>query len=126
MSSFQLTEFVRRRGVGKAGKAVNIRSNFFEVTKLPTVVIHHYDVSISNDVSPPVNRRIFEQLTKSYRTSDLGGAQPVFDGRKNIFSAKELPFESRTFDVIEKHTGIQVRKSREHLMMYHFSRVFYQ
>ncbi|KAI9236747.1 MAG: Piwi domain-containing protein [Podila humilis] len=99
MASLQLTEFVRRPGVGKTGKAVNIRSNFFEVTKLPTAIIHHYDVSISNDLPPPVNRRIFEQLTESYRASDLGGAQPVFDGRKNIFSAKEFPFQSRTFDV---------------------------
>lgn len=106
MASLQLTEFVRRPGVGTAGKAVKIRSNFFEVTKLPTVIIHHYDVSISNDLPPPVNRRIFEQLTMSYRASDLGGAQPVFDGRKNIFSAKELPFESRTFDVSEKYAGM--------------------
>lgn len=80
---------------------VNVRSNFFEVTKLPTVVTH-YDISISSDMPPPVNRRIFEQLVKSYRASDLGGVLPVFDGRRNLFSTKELPFESRTFDVSEK------------------------
>ncbi|KAG0331995.1 hypothetical protein BG004_001425, partial [Podila humilis] len=36
---------------------------------------------------------------KTYKTSDLGGANPVFDGRANLFSAKEFPFKSRTFDV---------------------------
>ncbi|KAG0020067.1 Eukaryotic translation initiation factor 2C [Podila clonocystis] len=99
MSTLQMTEFVRRPGAGRTGKAMNIRSNFFEVTKLPTVIIHHYDVTISSDMPPPMNRRVFEQLIKSYRAPDLGGAQPVFDGRKNLFSTKELPFECRTFDV---------------------------
>ncbi|KAF9304752.1 eukaryotic translation initiation factor 2C, 2 [Mortierella antarctica] len=98
MSSLQLTEFVKRPSAGRTGKMVNVRSNFFEVTKLPTVVTH-YDISISSDMPPPVNRRIFEQLVKSDRTSDLGGVLPVFDGRRNLFSTKELPFESRTFDV---------------------------
>lgn len=99
MTSLQLTEYVKRPQVGKIGKAVNIRSNFFEVTKLPNVTIHHYDVTISSDMPPPVNRKIFEQMMSSYGASDLNNARPVFDGRKNIFSAKPFPFESRTLDV---------------------------
>lgn len=95
----QVTEYVRRPAPGKVGKAVNIHSNFFEVKQLPNIMIHHYDVTVSPDVPPPVNRKIFEQLTTSYRESDLNGARPVFDGRKNIFSPKAFPFESRTFEV---------------------------
>jgi eukaryotic translation initiation factor 2C len=95
----QLTEYVRRPVPGKLGKAVNIHSNFFEVKQLPNITIHHYDVTVTPDVPPPVNRKIFEQLTTSYRESDLNGARPVFDGRKNMFSPCAFPFESRTFEV---------------------------
>ncbi|KAG0077322.1 hypothetical protein BGZ90_007372, partial [Linnemannia elongata] len=96
----QVTEYVRRPAPGKLGKAVNIHSNFFEVKQLPNIMIHHYDVTVTPDVPPPVNRKIFEQLTTSYRESDLNGARPVFDGRKNIFSPKAFPFESRTFEIV--------------------------
>ncbi|KAK3837132.1 MAG: Piwi domain-containing protein [Linnemannia elongata] len=95
----QVTEYVRRPAPGKVGKAVNIHSNFFEVKQLPNITIHHYDVTVTPDVPPPVNRKVFEQLTTSYRESDLNGARPVFDGRKNIFSPKAFPFDSRTFEV---------------------------
>lgn len=61
------------------------------------MAIHHYDINITSDM-PSANRRLFEAI-KAYRESDLGGAKPVFDGRKNMFSSKELTFESRTFDV---------------------------
>ncbi|KAG0342673.1 Eukaryotic translation initiation factor 2C [Podila horticola] len=96
--SLPLTHFVKRPGVGRAGRPVSIRSNFFPVAHLPDVAIHHYDITISSDMPPAVNRRLFDELIKAYRESDLGGANPVFDGRKNMFSSKELPFESRTFD----------------------------
>ncbi|KAG0335588.1 Eukaryotic translation initiation factor 2C [Podila horticola] len=99
MALLQLTDYVKRPQIGKLGKPVNIRSNFFEVTKLPNVTIHHYDVTISSDMPPPVNRKIFEQMMSSYGASDLNNARPVFDGRKNIFSAIPFPFESRTLDV---------------------------
>ena len=97
--SLPLTRFVKRPGVGRAGRPVNICGNFFPVACLPDLAIHHYDVTISSDMPPAVNRRLFDELIKAYRESDLGGANPVFDGRKNMFSSKELPFESRTFDV---------------------------
>ncbi|KAF9951047.1 eukaryotic translation initiation factor 2C, 2 [Mortierella alpina] len=98
-TSLQITPFVRRPAAGKAGKPITIRSNFFEVLQLPDITVNHYDVTITPDVPPPVNRKVFTQLLETYRDSDLGGARPVFDGRKNLFSPKALPFESRTFDV---------------------------
>lgn len=99
MSAPQLTQFVKRPGVGRAGRPVNIRSNFFPVTGLPNKTIYHYDISISSDMPPAVNRRLFSEWVSAYKQSDLGGANPVFHGCKNMFSSKELPFESRTFDV---------------------------
>ncbi|KAG0036283.1 hypothetical protein BGZ82_004408, partial [Podila clonocystis] len=83
--SLPLTHFVKRPGVGRAGRQVSIRRNFISVTRLPNVVIHHYDITISSDMPPAVCRRLFDKSTKTYRESDLGGAKPVFDRHKIIF-----------------------------------------
>ncbi|KAI1319425.1 argonaute 1 [Mortierella claussenii] len=99
MSGLQLTEFVKRPAAGKAGKPTTVRANFFEVSKLPDITVHHYDVTVTPDVPPPVNRKIYEQFIATYADSELGGARPVYDGRKNLFSPMELQFESRIFDV---------------------------
>ncbi|KAF9123989.1 hypothetical protein BGW39_008545 [Mortierella sp. 14UC] len=95
----RLTDLVKRPNPGRAGKAIQVRTNFFEVKTLPDINIHHYDVTITPDVPPPVNRRIFDQFVLLNSKSDLADAKPVFDGRKNFFSSKELPFDSRTFEV---------------------------
>ncbi|KAG0370845.1 Piwi domain-containing protein [Gamsiella multidivaricata] len=99
MSSLQLTEFVRRPAEGKAGHPVTVLANFFEVTKLPDITVHHYDVTVTPDVAPPVNRKIYDQFIRTYASKDLGGARPVYDGRKNLFSPKDLKFDSKTFDI---------------------------
>ncbi|KAG0053940.1 eukaryotic translation initiation factor 2C, 2 [Gryganskiella cystojenkinii] len=96
----RLTELVKRPNVGTAGDKVQIRSNFFEVTNLPNITIHHFDVTITPEVPPPVNRRVFRQFVDQFRVSDLQGVRPVYDGRKNLFSAAALPFDSRTFEVV--------------------------
>ena len=98
-TGLQLTEFVKRPGVGRAGRPVRIRANFFEITQLPSINVQHYDVTITPDVPPLVNRRVFQNLVQVHGASDLGGSQPVFDGRKNIFSPKAFGFDSKTFEV---------------------------
>ncbi|KAK3825007.1 MAG: Piwi domain-containing protein, partial [Benniella sp.] len=99
--SLQLTNYVKRPDFGKAGKVVQVRSNHFEVTKLPNITIYHYDISVVPDVTPSVNRRIFTELMARHRESDLGNIHPVFDGRKNMFSPSELPFgDDRTFEIV--------------------------
>ncbi|KAG0005891.1 Eukaryotic translation initiation factor 2C [Entomortierella chlamydospora] len=100
MSQLQLTDFVKRPGQGKSGREIQVRTNFFEITQLPNITIHHYDLTVTPDVPPPVNRRIFEALMNHYRDTDLEGAQPVFDGRKSLFSPKRFSFDSRVLDVI--------------------------
>jgi eukaryotic translation initiation factor 2C len=95
----KLTDLVKRPNPGQAGRPIQVRTNFFEVKTLPNINIHHYDVTITPDVPPPVNRRIFDQFVLLNSKSDLGDAKPVFDGKKNLFSSKELPFDSRTFEV---------------------------
>ncbi|KAF9362098.1 hypothetical protein BGX34_006708 [Mortierella sp. NVP85] len=100
MSNRDLTPFVPRPGVGTAGKPVNILVNFFEITRLPDANVHHYDVTITPDVPPKLNRLVYRTMIERYTQSHLGGSLPVYDGRKNMFSLPELPFKSHTFEII--------------------------
>ncbi|KAF9950945.1 eukaryotic translation initiation factor 2C, 2 [Mortierella alpina] len=100
MASLHLTDVVKRPKPGSLGRPVKIRANFFEITQLPNINVHHYDVTITPDVPPIVNRRIFEHMLVVHGKSDLESSRPVFDGRKNIFSPRKFPFDSRTFDII--------------------------
>ncbi|KAI8354349.1 Piwi domain-containing protein [Mortierella sp. GBAus27b] len=99
MSNLQLTEFVKRPAPGKAGRPLKVRANFFEVQKLPDVTVHHYDVTVTPDVPPVANRKIYQQFIAKYGNTELGGARPVYDGRKNMFSPRDLGFDSQTFDI---------------------------
>ncbi|GJJ79067.1 eukaryotic translation initiation factor 2C [Entomortierella parvispora] len=94
------TEVVRNPGPGTRGRKVQITANFFEVKNLPNITIHHFDVTISPDVPPSTNRKVFSQFIDQFRVSDLQGARPVFDGRKNLFFPKAPPFDSRTFEIV--------------------------
>ncbi|CAG8607707.1 12234_t:CDS:10, partial [Ambispora gerdemannii] len=96
----RLTEFVRRPGFGKEGKPVRVRANFFEVTSLPESNVIHYDVSITPEVPPALNRKVYEQFEIHNRSGALGGARPVYDGKKNMYSHRPLPFgDAAAFDL---------------------------
>jgi hypothetical protein len=77
---FQLTEFVKRPGVGHVGKLIRVRTNFFEVITMPDMDILHYDVTITPEVPQQLNRKVFERFSEQNRTGALGGVKPVFDG----------------------------------------------
>jgi eukaryotic translation initiation factor 2C len=79
-TALQLTEFVRRPGTGRTGQPTRVRANFFQVDALPNANIHHYDVVISPDVPPALNRRVYQQFEEENRTTALNGVRPVFDG----------------------------------------------
>ncbi|KAI8575439.1 hypothetical protein K450DRAFT_215715 [Umbelopsis ramanniana AG] len=93
MSGLQLTEFVKRPDVGNTGRATRVRANFFEVQSFPQNNIHHYDVTITPDVPPVINRKIWKTFEDQDGQGSLKGIKPVYDGRKNIFSPKALPLE---------------------------------
>src|SRR4051794_35183985 len=95
----QITEFVKRPGLGKAGRVIRVRANFYEVIALPEANINHYDIDISPEVPPAMNRKIYKHF-EAHHSTDLGQVKPVYDGRKNLYTAKPLPFgDSATFDV---------------------------
>ncbi|KAJ3030641.1 Eukaryotic translation initiation factor 2C [Rhizophlyctis rosea] len=101
--SLQHVQFVRRPGVGTKGKKIKVRANYLDVLTLPERDVTHYDVAFTPDVPPVFLRKLFKAWEERYRGSkDVGNIKPVFDGRKNMFSAKPLPFgETQTFDVEE-------------------------
>ena len=54
--------------------------------------MYHYDVEIEPNKCPQrVNHQIVDALFKKYGRERLGGGRPAFDGKKNIYSCKELP-----------------------------------
>lgn len=46
-----------------------------------------------------VNRAIMAELVKLYKESDLGMRLPAYDGRKSLYTAGELPFAWREFNI---------------------------
>ncbi|RIA81109.1 Piwi domain-containing protein [Glomus cerebriforme] len=103
---FAITEFVKRHGLGHEGSRTRVRANFFEVITLPVNDIIQYDVIITPDVPPRLNRKVFNKFSESNRGGALGGARPVYDGRKNMFAHKDMPFgNAGTFDVNLEEDG---------------------
>lgn len=49
--------------------------------------------------SKKINRDVIAQLTHVYRESHLGQRIPAYDGRKSIYTAGALPFDSKEFIV---------------------------
>ncbi|KAJ3051715.1 hypothetical protein HK097_007259, partial [Rhizophlyctis rosea] len=89
-----LHHFPPRPGMGNSGRQIQVRANFFPITSLPGANIHHYDIQILPDVPPAKNRKIYQLWEDDALLSGvLGGVRPVFDGRKNLFAARPLPFE---------------------------------
>ena len=68
------------------------------------VSIHHYDVTFSPAVSNKgimrlLVRQVAEQHAAEFVSPSGRPLMPVFDGRKNLYTADALPFESRDFHV---------------------------
>ena len=57
-------------------------------------------VTITPEVaSRTVNRAIMAELVKLYKESDLGKRLPAYDGRKSLYTAGELPFSRKEFNI---------------------------
>ncbi|RGB43667.1 Piwi domain-containing protein [Rhizophagus diaphanus] len=87
-----ITEFVKRPGLGRLGRPIRIRTNYFEITNLPDSNIHHYDIDISPEVPTTLNRKIFQIAENSFH--DI---RAVFDGRRNVYTIR--PLDVHTLDV---------------------------
>lgn len=64
---------------------------YFLKVKIPSCILYHYDIAIHPDKCPRrVNREIVEALVQT-RMEYFGDQKPVFDGKKNLYSRKQLP-----------------------------------
>ena len=49
--------------------------------------------------SRQTNREVLSELIKVHGKTSLGGKLPAYDGRKSLYTAGSLPFESEEFSV---------------------------
>ena len=96
----RLTDFVARPDYGVIGRAIEVRTNFFEITSLPQSSIIHYDVTISPDVPPVINRKVYEEFETHQRNGALNGLKPVFDGMIFFSILMKLITKSRVLSYI--------------------------
>uniref|UniRef100_A0A2P2LIA9 Uncharacterized protein MANES_04G011400 n=1 Tax=Rhizophora mucronata TaxID=61149 RepID=A0A2P2LIA9_RHIMU len=89
----------RRPGFGTTGKNCIVKANHFLV-KVAENDLHHYDVTIRPEVTSKLKTRdVMSLLVEQYGASLLGGRKPAYDGRKSLYTAGPLPFESKEFIV---------------------------
>ncbi|XP_076662245.1 argonaute 2 [Halictus rubicundus] len=88
---------------GTEGRRITVETNMFKINfnHFETHVVH-YDVVIDPDRPKFLMRPVFEAYKKMF----FPNRHPAFDGRKNVYSAKYLPFgdespleEVKVFDV---------------------------
>lgn len=106
-----LPDLIRRPGFGTSGspgtygtsgRNIRVRTNFYEITHLPQKNVFHYDITITPDLPPSMNRKVWKCFEDQFLDTVLGGIRPVYDGRKNIFSPKMLQFgdgDGESFEV---------------------------
>ncbi|KAH9045386.1 argonaute-like protein [Lactarius pseudohatsudake] len=92
---------VKRPGQGTGGRPIEVFTNNF-ATELDQGTIYHYDVISPVDRPLPAARNFEIIQALQTQVEPAFFARPgVYDGRKNLFTAYELPFESggREFSV---------------------------
>ncbi|XP_064477992.1 protein argonaute-2-like isoform X2 [Ornithodoros turicata] len=104
--------FPQRKGFGTQGRPIDLFANHFEMS-VPSGEVYHYDVEIMSQnkttaavpdqkkyrcLSTKINRMVIEALARKYKR-DLQNCIPAFDGRKNLYTRRPLPFKERTFTV---------------------------
>ncbi|KDP43930.1 hypothetical protein JCGZ_05397 [Jatropha curcas] len=114
-ASSKAVRFAARPGFGTRGRKLVVRANHFLV-QIADRDLCHYDVSITPEItSKRLNRDVIAQLVDMYGASHLGNRKPAYDGRKSLYTAGPLPFESKEFAVKleEKNDGASGSKKSE-------------
>ncbi|XP_070294242.1 protein argonaute-2 isoform X7 [Salvelinus sp. IW2-2015] len=80
-----------RPDFGTMGRTIKLQANFFEM-EIPKLEVYHYDIDIKPEKCPRrVNREIVEHMVQHFKTQIFGDRKPVYDGRKNLYTAMPLP-----------------------------------
>ncbi|GLB33868.1 putative argonaute family protein [Lyophyllum shimeji] len=93
LASHITTVGVKRPGYGTGGRVLPIHVNSFE-TSIPQGIIHHYDVISPSEKTLParLNMDLIRELQEKV-APQLFTPRGVYDGRKNLFAARELPLD---------------------------------
>ncbi|EJF60851.1 Piwi-domain-containing protein [Dichomitus squalens LYAD-421 SS1] len=105
---------VKRPSYGKAGRSLKVWTNHFQM-KIPGTNIYHYDEIISptgKTLPIRLNMEIFKRLQFDV-APDVFTPRAVYDGRKNVFAARELPFPSGSQEVSNFFTLTDTTSSGE-------------
>ncbi|TPX48756.1 hypothetical protein SeMB42_g00313 [Synchytrium endobioticum] len=92
-----------RPNYGSKGRQILLFANFFRM-KYPTDMVYQYDYSMTPNAPKPVKRIIFEAWKTKYADAVEPGLKTtvqhlIFDGEKNFYSMKTLPFQKQEFTV---------------------------
>ncbi|TPX32738.1 hypothetical protein SmJEL517_g04218 [Synchytrium microbalum] len=92
-----------RPNYGARGRKVPLFANFFRM-KYPNFEVFQYDFAITPSAPKHVKRVVFEAWKEQYAATLTGQMVNVvkhiiFDGEKNFYSMRPLPFQSQEFSV---------------------------
>uniref|UniRef100_A0A8C3AA56 Protein argonaute-2 n=1 Tax=Cyclopterus lumpus TaxID=8103 RepID=A0A8C3AA56_CYCLU len=88
-----------RPDFGTMGRTIKLQANFFEM-EIPKLEVYHYDIDIKPEKCPRrVNREIVEHMVQHFKTQIFGDRKPVYDGRKNLYTAMPLPIGREKLEV---------------------------
>ncbi|POO02072.1 Exonuclease/helicase-like [Trema orientale] len=122
-SSSKSMSFAPRPGFGQVGAKCIVKANHF-FAELPDKDLNQYDVTITPEVaSRTVNRAIMAELVRLYKESDLGMRLPAYDGSKSLYTAGELPFAWKEFNIklIDEEDGVNgPKREREYKVVLKF------
>ncbi|XP_029175629.1 protein argonaute-2 isoform X4 [Nylanderia fulva] len=101
MKQYQLSIPKRQNPLkaGTLGIPIKVYTNMFEIIFNQDFVTNavHYDVDITPTASKAIYRKIFEQC----RFQNFSNRYPAFDGKKNAYSANDLPFDDSMQNELE-------------------------
>ncbi|EEB97877.1 hypothetical protein MPER_02712, partial [Moniliophthora perniciosa FA553] len=112
---------VKRPNFGSSGRVVPIFVNSYRTT-IPQTIIRHYDIISSSGAGPSeqvLPARVNMEIIKAMQTThaDVFTPPAVYDGRKNMFAARELPLSTDADGVSTQeasfHFAPSCRKSRK-------------
>ncbi|KAI5012697.1 hypothetical protein ZWY2020_024963 [Hordeum vulgare] len=115
------TPLARRRHCGRRSRLhasrVGLRRRRDAALQPPLLRAARIRVSINPESkSRAVNREVLSELIKVHDKTSLGSKLPAYDGRKSLYTAGSLPFESEEFSVtlVDAENKDKERAKREY------------
>ncbi|RKP05373.1 Piwi domain-containing protein [Thamnocephalis sphaerospora] len=91
MAPYAPVSFVKRPGAGRGGRQVRINTNYYAFKTMPQGNIIQYDVTITPDVPPIINRQVMATF-EEHNSARMQGKKLIYDGRKIAYAAQKMPF----------------------------------